>query len=121
MAPDTTLALRELRDRGCTFDAVFFQAGWDTGAEAGDGGDGGLGESSSDDAAVDAADVPPPPPRRPQRSIDWRDHVDVCTALGVPPHEVAVRVLCVGTITLAHVDVEVGLYPRTYPRTYPGL
>jgi len=76
--PDATLALRELRDRGCSFDAVVETGGDPTGAG----------------------------PLPQQFWIDWREHTDVCTAFGVPLHEAATRILCVGTIALSHVDIE---------------
>ena len=80
--PDATLALRELRERGCSFDAVFSEGGDDAVVEGGGG------------------------TRPPQRWLNWLDHTDTCSALGVPPHEAAARILFVGTIALSHVDVE---------------
>ena len=80
--PDATLALRELRERGCSFDAVVIEGGGDAVVEGGGG------------------------TRPQQRWLNWLDHTDICSAFGVPPHEAAARILCVGTIALSHVDVE---------------
>lgn len=80
--PDAMLALRELRERGCSFDAVVIEGGGDAVVEGGGG------------------------TRPQQRWLNWLDHPDICSAFGVPPHEAAARILCVGTIALSHVDVE---------------
>ena len=133
--PGATLALRELRERGCSFDAVVIEGGGDAVVEGGGG------------------------TRPQQRWLNWLDHPDICSAFGVPPHEAAAptltlalalaplprrtilpppplaphlhpastpasipphppphphpqpkqaaaRILCVGTIALSHVDVE---------------
>ena len=133
--PGATLALRELRERGCSFDAVVIEGGGDAVVEGGGG------------------------TRPQQRWLNWLDQTSICSAFGVPPHEAAAptltlalalapllrrallpppplaptfthpqprppppphppphphpqpkqaaaRILCVGTIALSHVDVE---------------
>ena len=75
--PDATLALRELRERGCSFDAVVIEGGGDAVVEGGCG------------------------TRPQQRWLNWLDHTDLCSAFGVPPHEAAAPTLTLA-LALAH-------------------
>ena len=87
--PDATLTLRELRERGCSFDAVIIEGG---GAAVVEGGGG----------------------TRPQQQwLNWLDHIDVCAAFGVPPHEAAAP-----TLALALALVRTPLHPL-HPHPHP--
>ena len=93
--PDATLALRELRERGCSFDAVVIEGGGDAVVEGGCG------------------------TRPQQRWLNWLDHTDLCSAFGVPPHEAAAPTLTLA-LALAHALIRAApIFTHPHPHPHP--